>query len=61
MTGLKLMSAAAILSGAVATPAMAQEATQEPGALGRSDASICRLPHRWLWRARHLARAVRQL
>jgi hypothetical protein len=36
MTGLKLMSAAAILSGAVATSAMAQEATQEPGALGQT-------------------------
>jgi hypothetical protein len=36
MTGLKLMSAAAILSGVVATSAMAQEATQEPGALGQT-------------------------
>src|SRR5258708_14291115 len=36
MTGLKLLSAAAILSAAVATPAMAQEATQEPAALGQA-------------------------
>jgi len=36
MTGLKLMSAAAILSGVVASSAMAQEATQEPGALGQA-------------------------
>jgi hypothetical protein len=32
MTKLKLMSAAALVAAAVATPAMAQEAMQEPGA-----------------------------
>ena len=36
MMGLKLMSAAAILLGVVATSAIAQEATQEPGALGQA-------------------------
>jgi hypothetical protein len=36
MTRLKLVGAAAILSGAVATSAMAQEATQEPAALGQA-------------------------
>jgi len=36
MMGLKLMSAAVILSGVVATSAMAQDATQEPGALGQA-------------------------
>jgi hypothetical protein len=36
MMGLKLISAAAILSGMVATSAIAQEATQEPGALGQA-------------------------
>jgi hypothetical protein len=34
MTRLKLLGAAAILSTALATPLMAQEATQEPGAIG---------------------------
>jgi len=34
MTKLKLLGAAAVLSTALATPLMAQEATQEPGALG---------------------------
>ncbi len=36
MTGLKLLGVAAILSGALAVPAAAQEATQEPGALGQN-------------------------
>ena len=31
MTNFKLVSAAAILSAAIATPALAQEAAQEPG------------------------------
>ena len=34
MTSLKLAAAAAMLSGALATPVMAQEATQEPGMIG---------------------------
>jgi hypothetical protein len=34
MTKLKLLGAAAVLSTALATPLMAQEATQEPGAIG---------------------------
>jgi hypothetical protein len=34
MTKLKLLGAAAVLSTAFATPLMAQEATQEPGAIG---------------------------
>ena len=34
MTKLKLLGAAAVLSMAFAAPAMAQEATQEPGAIG---------------------------
>jgi hypothetical protein len=36
MAILKLLAAAAILAGAVATSATGQEATQEPGALGQS-------------------------
>jgi hypothetical protein len=36
MTKLKLMGAAAVLSTALAMPAMAQEATQEPGMIGFS-------------------------
>jgi hypothetical protein len=36
MTRLKLMGAAAVLSAALAMPAMAQEATQEPGMIGFS-------------------------
>jgi hypothetical protein len=36
MTRLKLLCAAAILCGAGATPATAQQATQEPAALGQS-------------------------
>ena len=34
MTKLKLLGAAAILATAFATPAMSQEATQEPGMIG---------------------------
>jgi hypothetical protein len=34
MTKLKLLGAAAILATALATPAMSQEATQEPGMIG---------------------------
>jgi hypothetical protein len=34
MTKLKLLGAAAVLSTALATPVMAQEATQEPGVIG---------------------------
>ena len=34
MTKLTLLGAAAILAAALATPAMAQEATQEPGMIG---------------------------
>lgn len=34
MTKLKLLSAVAVLSTALATPLMAQEATQEPGMIG---------------------------
>jgi hypothetical protein len=34
MTKLTLLGAAAILATALATPAMAQEATQEPGMIG---------------------------
>jgi hypothetical protein len=34
MRNLKLLGAAAILSTALATPLMAQEATQEPGMVG---------------------------
>jgi hypothetical protein len=34
MTKLKLLGAAAVLATALATPAMAQEATQEPGMIG---------------------------
>ena len=34
MTMLKILGAAAILSAAFASPLMAQEATQEPGAIG---------------------------
>jgi hypothetical protein len=34
MTKLKLLGAVAVLSTAFATPLMAQEATQEPGAIG---------------------------
>jgi hypothetical protein len=34
MTKLKLLGAAAVLSTALATPLMAQEATQEPGMIG---------------------------
>lgn len=34
MTRLKLLGAVAVLSTALATPLMAQEATQEPGMLG---------------------------
>lgn len=34
MTKLKLLGAAAVLSTALATPVMAQEATQEPGMIG---------------------------
>lgn len=34
MTTLKLLGAAAVLSTALATPLMAQEATQEPGMVG---------------------------
>ena len=34
MTRAKLLGAAAILSTALATPVMAQEATQEPGVIG---------------------------
>ncbi len=36
MTGLKSLGAAAILSGALAASAAAQEAVQEPGALGQN-------------------------
>jgi hypothetical protein len=36
MTKLTLLGAAAILSTALATPVMAQEATQEPGMIGFS-------------------------
>jgi hypothetical protein len=36
MTRLKLLGAAAILSGMLGSPAMAQQATQEPGALGQA-------------------------
>jgi len=36
MTGLKLLGAAAILSGALAVSAAAQEAVQEPGSLGQA-------------------------
>jgi hypothetical protein len=36
MTGLKLLGAAAILFNALAGSAVAQEATQEPGALGQN-------------------------
>jgi hypothetical protein len=36
MTKLKLLGAAAILATALATPAMSQEATQEPGMIGFS-------------------------
>jgi len=32
MTGLRILSAAALLAAAIATPAMAQQAMQEPGA-----------------------------
>ena len=34
MTKLKLLGAAAVLLTALATPVLAQEATQEPGAIG---------------------------
>jgi hypothetical protein len=34
MTKLKLLGAAAVLSTALTTPVLAQEATQEPGAIG---------------------------
>ncbi len=34
MTKLKLLGAAAVLSTALATPVLAQEATQEPGMIG---------------------------
>ena len=34
MTKLKLLGAAALLSTALATPALAQEAIQEPGSIG---------------------------
>ena len=34
MTKLKLLGAAAALATVIATPVMAQEATQEPGAIG---------------------------
>jgi opacity protein-like surface antigen len=34
MTKLKLLGAAAVLATALATPVMAQEATQEPGMIG---------------------------
>lgn len=34
MTKLKLLGAAAVLSTALATPLLAQEATQEPGMIG---------------------------
>lgn len=34
MTKLKLLGAAAVLSTALAAPALAQEATQEPGMIG---------------------------
>ena len=34
MTKLTLLGAAAILATALATPAMSQEATQEPGMIG---------------------------
>ena len=36
MTKWKLLGAAAVLSTALATPVMAQEATQEPGMIGFS-------------------------
>ena len=32
MTGLRILSAAALLAAVIATPAMAQQAMQEPGA-----------------------------
>jgi hypothetical protein len=60
MTTFKILGAAAILSSALGGSAMAQEATQEPAALGQSH-PFCRLSHGRLWRARHLARAVRKL
>jgi hypothetical protein len=34
MTNLKLLGAAVVLTTALATPVLAQEATQEPGAIG---------------------------
>ena len=55
MMKLKLLGAAAILSTALVTPLMAQEATQEPGMIGfnypNSDYLLggygARLPNRW--------------
>ena len=55
MMKLKLLGAAAILSTALATPLMAQEATQEPGMIGFSYPNSnyllggygVRLPNRW--------------
>ena len=55
MMRLKLLGAAAILSTALVTPLMAQEATQEPGMIGFSYPNSnyllggygVRLPNRW--------------
>ena len=55
MMKLKLLGAAAILSTALVTPLMAQEATQEPGMIGFSYPNSnylrggygVRLPNRW--------------
>ena len=50
MTKLTLLGAAAILATALATPAMSQEATQEPGMIGFNYPNSNYLPRR-IWRA----------
>ena len=50
MTKLTLLGAAAILATALATPAMSQEATQEPGMIGFNLPEL-QLSARRIWRS----------